>query len=406
MDDDVETYVNLQNLLLTMNDEKDINEIYKFIKLKKLINFSKEKTILIMNIIASVVYSHQNLMKNAISLLQKFKKIDIILSDIYRYGHYENTINQINIIILLLLLSGKFFKSNTFQYLSPDQNEFIMSFYKYHDKIPIYKAIINDDIDCFQRLIYKNNIDLDEKISFPNFKIYKLLKSATLLEYSAFFGSIKCFKFCMMNAKKIDFYDLLEYAIAGGNIDIIHMTEIQSNDSTIKENNKLLDIAILYMRNELIEYIIDVYNVECNFNNFYICYRSLNLSAFALLYELIDSKYSESKNTIIESFGRLPCSDIFFNYFKKIGKLKNEEHFENYIFDEIEFDYDYDFYDSYFEDDEKEYDKNCIEKKIFYNNKFNHNKSKSHHSKMNKQIKRKSIKKRRIANKKALKYPE
>ena len=46
-----------------------------------------------------------------------------------------------------------------------------------------------------------------------------------LLEYSAYLGSINCIKFLWINIDKTNIYNLLKYLIAGGNMDIIHITE-------------------------------------------------------------------------------------------------------------------------------------------------------------------------------------
>ena len=98
-----------------------------------------------------------------------------------------------------------------------------------HNPIPILHAIRNDDVDLLQKLIIAN-ADVNtyngliipksfyERITFINDGI------CTFLDYSSFYGSIKCFKFFITNyLNDVNVDKLSLYAVSGGNLEIIHI---------------------------------------------------------------------------------------------------------------------------------------------------------------------------------------
>lgn len=86
----------------------------------------------------------------------------------------------------------------------------------------IANTIKNDDIDTFQRLI-SSNIDaylkrnVEKNIFDPS-----ISSDMTYLNYAAAKGSIKCFKYLILNNQKID-NDTLGMAVIGGNNEIIRI---------------------------------------------------------------------------------------------------------------------------------------------------------------------------------------
>ena len=80
----------------------------------------------------------------------------------------------------------------------------------------------------------------------------------TLIEYASFFGSIKIFKFLLMQNAKID-ENIWGYAVHGQNYDIIHMIE----DKHI-EPFYCVQSAIRYYRYDLFEYFTDAQNIKIN----------------------------------------------------------------------------------------------------------------------------------------------
>ena len=79
---------------------------------------------------------------------------------------------------------------------------------------------------------------------------------ANLIEVSALFGSIKCFKYLMMNEYYIN-EDTCRFAVSGGNIEIIHLCEqrgLQFEDC--------LFFTSLYHRFELFEWLNTHFNYK------------------------------------------------------------------------------------------------------------------------------------------------
>ena len=138
----------------------------------------------------------------------------------------------------------------------------------------ICKLIQHDLIDEF--IIYTNkiNLKLTSEITPSIFETNSLLysKPASLIEYSAFFGSIQIFQYLRMN--QIDLTaSLWLYAIHGKNPEIIHILEecnVEPEDDTymecLKESIKCHhnDIA-RYIQNKFMDEFIEIN--ESNFQN-------------------------------------------------------------------------------------------------------------------------------------------
>ena len=131
----------------------------------------------------------------------------------------------------------------------------------------IGRAIFEDNIELLQQLLADHPDEGKEEIFyirnfFPfneQFTKYK----ANRIEVAALFGSIKCFKYLMMNGDEIN-EDTCKFAVAGGNIEIIHLCEqkgLQFEDC--------LFISTLYHRFEIFEWL-----------NTHFEYEEINLSKF------------------------------------------------------------------------------------------------------------------------------
>ena len=102
----------------------------------------------------------------------------------------------------------------------------------------ICKMIQNDLIDDFISHVSLNNISLSTKIHTSIFETnhFLLNKNPTFFEYSAFYGSIRIFKYLLINKQKVT-SSLWTYAVHGKNSEIIHLLE---------ENNDLINAKNLY----------------------------------------------------------------------------------------------------------------------------------------------------------------
>ena len=264
-------YRDLQNLLLSIDDEKSVEQVRIFIEVYDLL--SKKKISYTLKLIASFVYSRPKLFDKIIILLKKFRKFkinffdnpQILISTLEYICTSKITVQRLKILFLLTFRSGHitekmydhlieyhnqtygFIYDGTIEFQSPNFKFFL----RFDHNESLYYAILNDDLDLLQKIVVLNEIDIQQLYKFPHFEIYFQFKSSTLLEYAAFFGSIQCFKYLLVNSNNIDFKILLECSIAGGNYDIIHIVENQSHDISITQNVNLLYLAILYMRNDL-----------------------------------------------------------------------------------------------------------------------------------------------------------
>ena len=121
-----------------------------------------------------------------------------------------------------------------------------------------------DDIETFQWLVNSKFHSLEEfmeKHGKIRRSIYErksvVNKNLTLIEYAAFYGSVKCFKYLLMNECKLDM--AAKYAVAGSNSEIIHIC--QQHKATF--DGSLL-LSIRYHRWEITEWLLETLNVQFN----------------------------------------------------------------------------------------------------------------------------------------------
>ena len=107
----------------------------------------------------------------------------------------------------------------------------------------LYDALANDNPQYFT-----NNENNDKSITFPYFN--KTLETS-LLSLSAFFGSIKCFQYFLLNTpKSLLNSSTLPFALAGGNSEIIKLIDQQMNQP-VKEHSL---IALLFRHDKLFDW--------------------------------------------------------------------------------------------------------------------------------------------------------
>ena len=116
---------------------------------------------------------------------------------------------------------------------------------------PLAVLIRDDNIDELTREINAKNVNtiLDysyyERFEFVNSKS----DMPTLIEYSAFFGSIKSFKFLLNCNARIN-NDLPQFAVAGGNVEIIRICI----EKKLVFDDECFEVAIRYHQNSIVEY--------------------------------------------------------------------------------------------------------------------------------------------------------
>mgnify|MGYP001025824360 CR=1 FL=1 len=86
---------------------------------------------------------------------------------------------------------------------------------------PIARAIRRDDVKKLQKILaFDPKTTVNDVIKWSAFDhIQYLMNSPTLIQYAAFYGAVRCFKFLMLNEAKLDKMDdnkqyVINYAIA------------------------------------------------------------------------------------------------------------------------------------------------------------------------------------------------
>lgn len=338
--DHFEIYAGLQNYLVMLQENDASDLILKYILKYKLLQ-NEKLMLLTMKLLASFVYSFPKFLDDIILILKKIPKfnlnlniIDVDIDDIYTS---QEIIQRLQILYYLLFKSNqitKFSYVKIVEKINSIYNELFEDYGMYFppfsfitmpdDKNYLYKSIYYDDVYLLQETIELNNIDIDQEFLFPNFEIYDTFSKPTLLEYSAFYGSICCFKYLLMKANNISFEKLIEFSIVGGNFDIIHITENAYHDTHFSNGQKLLYLAILYMKNELIEYILYNYDAKINGECYIKCINASNYNGLVILKDL---ENSASINDYGE-YGLTPIIDAvfegyadFFIYFLSLSEV-------------------------------------------------------------------------------------
>lgn len=159
----------------------------------------------------------------------------------------------------------------------------------------LQKSIINDDIDTFQFLVSSTNTFVNKEISKIDFMNEDHSSKITLVNFSALNGSIKVFKFLIMNDTDIDSETVIN-AIEGGNYDILHIIEL--NDKSLFDDNinekSYIECAISSNQIKILDYLIDNYNYDLykseNMQNYLA--KSIESYNYDIFYRLITHKES------------------------------------------------------------------------------------------------------------------
>jgi len=93
-------------------------------------------------------------------------------------------------------------------------------------KYTVEWAIKYDDMDLLHNLYLNPCFSVNKTITESPFAHYPLItRSTTLIQFAAYFNSVDCFKFLLIN--KANIRHTQDYAVAGGNLDIVHICDNQ-----------------------------------------------------------------------------------------------------------------------------------------------------------------------------------
>ena len=172
-----------------------------------------------------------------------------------------------------------------------------------YDKNDFGYYIMSNDVDGFVSLLnyfdisHKNHFKIEFKdgIEFFNRWLSKgIVQYVTLLECSAFYGSVQIFKYLLMNGISCrKSKNIRKCAVAGGNYEIIRLL-VQKN---VVFNDNCYAISIIYHHNELSEWIKLNYNIKCKYDFGKISKHVMNFNNYflkiAIIIEAINQEYQD-----------------------------------------------------------------------------------------------------------------
>lgn len=141
-------------------------------------------------------------------------------------------------------------------------------------------AIQKDDCTHIQKVISQTNIGHNSKIPLASTECNDDIKFGwqmpTMLEYAAMQGSVDTFKYLLLNKAELT-PKLSNYAILGGNLDIIHILE-GCEGFTFNESD--LTIAVRFHRHDIAEYLVDAYHMSDSLHTVFEALNQYNLRYF------------------------------------------------------------------------------------------------------------------------------
>ena len=166
----------------------------------------------------------------------------------------------------------------------------------------IAQAIIEDDVNALQTFISQNNINVIS--SYICFYLYDFDDDITLINYAAKNGSIKCFKYLLLNHSPVDI-STFKYSIIGRNVEIIRIVDnyLNEHDVDITENiSNVITQSIITHNYDIFDWLLEnKLNLSKNKDLFYyakIAADNGNLYSLTKLFEngLVLNDDSDEKN--------------------------------------------------------------------------------------------------------------
>lgn len=149
--------------------------------------------------------------------------------------------------------------------IDPNSEEFEANRKNGQNETKICTLIREDNIDEFITYIAKEDLSLNMTIKPSIFETNPILMTSnvTLLQYSAFFGSIQIFKYLFLNDADIKRF-LWIYAIHGNNPELIHFLEEKNVEPEDRTYRLFYAEAAICHHNEIAEYLKNNYIKETN----------------------------------------------------------------------------------------------------------------------------------------------
>lgn len=138
--------------------------------------------------------------------------------------------------------------------------------------------IRNDDLDNFIKFVSQNSkFNFNSKIPFSIYDREPILQDCTLIQYAAFYSSIKIFKYLLVQKAELK-ETIYNYAFVGGDLELIHLCEDSlisnsnsDNKNTVprrlafflnREEPKYYDTSIMYHHNDILKWVLETKKIQ------------------------------------------------------------------------------------------------------------------------------------------------
>ncbi|OHT11043.1 hypothetical protein TRFO_19444 [Tritrichomonas foetus] len=253
----------IQNTILSLNNMDDTNKLILKLHEENVVNNKESlyRLLKMLNIAFTIrPYQYQyyiHILEDAIPQIKQYFKPNEILTN--RFNSFWSN----DFIFDFMIKNGIYTEDNFVKKIG--------SIIKNNDENrsnslgkDFFSSIQNDDINMFQDFFSQSNLSFDMKMEYNIDGYFDKTANVTwklpqLIEYVAFCGSIKIFKFLWLNKANTKIPDLYYFSIAGGNSEIIHLVESINFDYNIQH---LVVAAIEFHRNDVVQYLFNTKNFE------------------------------------------------------------------------------------------------------------------------------------------------
>ena len=216
----------------------------------------REEIDIIESIISINERNKREIQRKVFDFIEK-RKIDSCLNAIYNFIEYAELIRPKEIESLDFLVKSIFdhFKKKSENLSNGSESKYITAKrHNFTERETLERVIFEDDVETLQRLIAtKTKKEISEMMingdSFFNKYINRYNTKLNVLDAAALYGSIKCFKYLLLNGNANN-DNTCKCAIAGGNFEIVHFCE---QGKLLFED--CLEISVSYHHFDLYEWL-------------------------------------------------------------------------------------------------------------------------------------------------------
>lgn len=182
----------------------------------------------------------------------------------------------------------------------------------------IANILREDDINKLQDLSSNDSFDFSGEVEHSIYERHYFVNNfliVKLIDFAAFFGSIKCFDYLLLNGADIN--GTGQYAVASGNLEMIH--KLEGKEATFEYSH---EAAIEYHQNQIFFYLYNNKigkNIPSDLELIQKCIECDNYEILIFLLEKYEGSYSDLIKTSLQN-GNI----YLYNYFKVQGKIPKD----------------------------------------------------------------------------------